>query len=349
MLALLCVSFGLYQVFAHAQLPLYYRILSHYMEYITNPLTYGIPFFLALIGLELWLSIKHDRHLYYWNDFFASVTVGAGAAILATFTKAASIAVFFLLYEMFKPVRMALFGIEGFGFAWYMWIICQFWDDFNYYWYHRLSHTVRVLWAAHLVHHSSENFNLGSGIRNGWVTLFYKPLFWLWMPIVGFHPIMVATCLGIQAIYQFHLHTRSAPHLGFLEKFMNTPRQHQVHHASNTEYLDKNHGGFLNIFDRIFGSYLDFDKEIDVKYGVLTPPPSLNPLVIVSYEYGNIWRDVKSASSWKDKFMYIFGEPGWKPGADSLTVKQMQQRLLSEQTVAAAPIATENYRDKVPA
>jgi len=304
---------------------------------ITNPLIYALPFFITLIIVEITLSVKHDKHIFYWNDLFASASMGAGAAILATFTKAVSIGAFFFLFEIFKPLRVSLLGYESLGWAWYVWISCQLLDDHNYYWYHRLSHTVRIFWAAHVVHHSSEYFNLGSGIRNGWFTLFYKPMFWLWMPIVGFEPIMIATCLGIQAIYQFHLHTKSIPSLGFLEKFMNTPRQHQVHHSCNLEYLDKNHGGFLNLFDRLYGTYLDLNDQVKPKFGVLKPPKSFNPLVIVSHEFNNIWRDVKKASSWKERFMYIFGPPGWSPNGETLTARQIQQQLAMAKT---APLKT---------
>jgi sterol desaturase/sphingolipid hydroxylase (fatty acid hydroxylase superfamily) len=294
---------------------------------ITNPLVYALPVFLLLIAIELYLSLKHERHIYEWKDLGASLSVGAGAGVLAIFTKAASIGMFFFFFEIFKPLRVAWLGYEHFGWAWYVWIICQFADDFSYYWYHRMSHEVRVLWAAHLVHHSSENFNLGSGVRNGWFTLFYKPLFWIWMAVIGFHPFMIATCLGIQAIYQFHLHTMSVPKLGFLEKFMNTPTQHQVHHSKNYEYLDKNHGGFLNIFDRLFGTFLDLDEKNKAQFGILKPPNSYNPLVIVTHEYASIWQDVKNAKTWKDKFMYVFGPPGWCPDSSSQTVKQIQAQL----------------------
>jgi sterol desaturase/sphingolipid hydroxylase (fatty acid hydroxylase superfamily) len=297
---------------------------------VTNPLLYAVPFFVFFIVLEIAISVKHDKQLYYWNDFFASVSMGLGATILASFSKVFYLTVYYFLFEVFKPLRIELLGFESFGWAWYVWVICQLLDDHNYYWYHRLSHTVRVLWAAHVVHHSSEYFNLGSGIRNGWFTIVYKELFWLWMPILGFEPIMVATCLGIQAVWQFNLHTKSIPKMGFLEKFMNTPRQHRVHHACNYEYLDKNHGGFLNLFDRLYGSYLDLDEHTETKYGVLKPPMSYNPLVIVSHEFSNIWEDVKRAKSFKEGFMYIFGPPGWSADGSSKTAKQLQQEMKME-------------------
>ncbi len=317
---------------------------------IRNPLwPYGMIFIVSLLLAEIILSLKYDKELYQWKDFASSASMGIGAIFLATFTKMASIALFFFVYDTFNPIDASIAGdisvplinissrvniIGGytpFGFAWYLFFICQFWDDFNYYWYHRLSHEIRVLWAAHVVHHSSFNYNLGTAVRNGWVTLFYKPLFWLWLPAIGFHPVMVATCLGIQALWQFQLHSKFVPHLGFLEKFMNTHKQHQAHHSSNTEYLDTNHGGYLNIFDRIFGTHKVLDeKNIETKYGVLHPPNSNNPLVIVSHEYKDIWRDVKNAKSIKDAFMYVFGAPGWSPDGTTLTAKQMQAKLKLE-------------------
>lgn len=317
---------------------------------LTNPLLYAVPGFVLLIVLEIIFSLKYEKELYVWKDFASSTTMGAVAVILAIFTKTASLAAFWGIYEMFNPIvegtRMNIFGWSSFGFAWYMFLICQVLDDFNYYWYHRLSHTVRCLWAAHIVHHSSDNYNLGTGIRNGWVTLFYKPIFWLWLPAIGFHPAMVAVCLGIQAMWQFQLHTKFVPHLGFLEKFMNTHKQHQVHHAQNIEYLDKNHGGYLNIYDRIFGTHGKLDEEnIETKFGVIHPPKSYNPLDIVSHEYNNIWKDVKSTKNIWHKFMYIFGPPGWSPDGSSLTVRQMQRILKEEGSLQVSPLGVTANRN----
>ncbi|MEQ9148038.1 MAG: sterol desaturase family protein, partial [Cytophagales bacterium] len=129
----------------------------------------------------------------------------------------------------------------------------------------------------------------------------------------------------IQSLWQFQLHSKFVPYLGFLEKFMNTHKQHQVHHSSNIDYLDKNHGGYLNIFDRIFGTHKVLDDSQEIKFGVLHPPQSYNPLVIVSHEYRDIWQDVKSTKNWKEKFMYVFGPPGWSPDGSRKTVKEMQE------------------------
>ena len=298
---------------------------------ITNPLTYGVAGFMFLIIIEIIVSRKYDKELYQWKDFASSVSMGLGAAVLTTIMRSLPLLLFFPIYELFNPIvgdtRINIMGWEAFHFTWITFLICQILDDHNYYWHHRLSHTVRCLWAAHIVHHSSDHYNLGTGLRNGWVTLFYKPIFWCWLPMIGFHPMMVYTCLGIQALWQFQLHTKFVPHLGFLEKFMNTHKQHQVHHAQNIAYLDKNHGGYLNLFDKIYGSHGVLEPETEVKFGVIHPPPSYNPLVIVSHEYKAIFKDMASTKNWRHKFMYFFGPPGWSPDKSTLTVRQMQREL----------------------
>jgi sterol desaturase/sphingolipid hydroxylase (fatty acid hydroxylase superfamily) len=299
---------------------------------ITNPLVYGVPIFIIFILLELVYSKSHDNHeLYEWKDLIASGTMGLGAVVIAALVKVISaVVIFTAIYELFNPevdgVRTNIMGYESFGWAWYVWLTCQFLDDFCYYWFHRLNHTVRFFWAAHIVHHSSDNFNFGTGLRNGWFTLLYKPFFYMWLPAIGFAPEMVVVCMGIESIWQLQLHTKYVPKLGFLEKFVNTHTQHQAHHAQNIEYLDKNHGGFLNMFDRMFGSFKEFDENIDIKYGVVHAPDSYNPLVILSHEYSDIWKDIKKSKNSYEAFMYTFGEPGWSPDGSTLTVRQMQKK-----------------------
>jgi len=327
---------------------------------------WGVVAFVSLIAFEIFLSLKYEPELYQWKDFGGSVFMGFGSVFVAIGTKALTIWALFLVYDFFNPTvngegtaiafgtnytllpdwqnRVNIFGWHAFGFAWYMFLICQVLDDFNYYWHHRLSHTVRVLWAAHIVHHSSNNFNLGSGIRNGWVTLVYKPIFWMWLPAIGFHPYMVLICLAVQSLWQFQLHTKFVPYMGFLEKFLNTHKQHQVHHAQNVEYMDKNHGGYLNIFDKLFGTHEVLQEDtVEIKFGVVHPPKTNNPIDILSHEYRDIWRDVKSTPKLKDKLMYIFGPPGWKPGDSSQTVRNMQKaikrRRQEEQRSSKIPVA----------
>ncbi|MBQ0786575.1 MAG: sterol desaturase family protein [Oceanihabitans sp.] len=302
----------------------------------TNPLVYGVPCFLGLILLELSYS-KHRKEprsqkLYAWKDLGASVTMGVGSAIIAPLTKTiAAIVLFNFIYNLFNPIEAGvhtnIMGYESFGYAWYIWFICQICDDFSYYWFHRQNHNVRFLWAAHIVHHSSNNFNLGTAVRNGWFTLFYKPLFYMWMPAIGFPPEMVVVCLGIESLWQFQLHTVYVPKLGIIEKVFNTHTMHQVHHAQNIEYMDKNHGGFLNIFDKIFGTWKALDENIEIKYGVTHAPNSYNPLVILTHEYKDIWNDMKKSKKWSHKFMYAFAAPGWSHDGSTLTIKQLRKQM----------------------
>ncbi|WP_340157234.1 sterol desaturase family protein [uncultured Maribacter sp.] len=302
----------------------------------TNPLVYGAPAFIAFILLELTYSKTHgDDDLYDWKDFAASSAMGIGSAIIGPLLKVILLVVLFeWAYELFNPmvdgVRTNIMGYESFGYAWYVWLLCQLADDFTYYWFHRANHEIRILWAAHIVHHSSDNFNLGTAIRNGWFTLLYKPFFYVWMPIIGFPVEMVVVCLAIESFWQFQLHSQYVPKMGFIEKIFNTHTMHQVHHAQNVEYLDKNHGGFLNFFDKMFGTWKEYDEEIDVKFGVIHAPNSNNPIVILTHEFKDIWADVKKVKKFKHKLMYIFGPPGWSHDGSTMTVKQ-QQRLFKQQ------------------
>lgn len=301
----------------------------------TNPLVYGAPLFIALILLELSYSKITKKDLYQWKDLFASLTIGIGSALLAALLKTVTaIYVFGAVYELFNPlvdgVRTNIMGWQSFGFVWYVWILCQLADDFSYYWFHRQNHMVRFFWAAHIVHHSSENFNLGTAVRNGWFTLFYKPLFYLWIPAIGFPPEMLIVCLGIESLWQFQLHTTYVPKLGFLEYFVNTHTLHQVHHSKNFDYMDKNHGGFLNIFDRIFGTWMPLDENQPAEFGVTTPPATHHPVDILTHEYINIWHDMKKSPKWQHKWMYVFGPPGWSHDGSTLTVKQMRRQLALE-------------------
>src|SRR5690554_1408516 len=159
---------------------------ENYMDIsFTNPLVYGVPMFLGLIALELVYSKSTgNKKLYNWKDLLASSSMGFGAMILGAALKVVSaVFIFGIVFDIFNPVvgldaageeiRRNILGYASFGFAWYIWIICQLLDDFSYYWFHRANHEVRVFWAAHIVHHSSDNFNLGTGIRNGWFTILY--------------------------------------------------------------------------------------------------------------------------------------------------------------------------------
>ncbi len=313
----------------------------------TNPLVYGVPCFLGLILLELTYS-KHtdNKDLYKWKDLFSSLSLGVGSAVIAALIKTVSaIFIFSFVYEIFNPmvdgIRMNIFGWESFGYVWYIWILCMLLDDYTYYWFHRQNHMVRFLWAAHIVHHSSDNFNLGTAVRNGWFTILYKPFFYVWIVMIGFPPEMLVVCLGIEALWQFQLHTKYIPKMGIIEKFINTHTMHQVHHSRNIEYMDKNHGGILNIFDRIFGTWKELDEDIDIEYGVTKPPNSYNIWIILTHEYKNIWQDMKKSKNWYHKFMYAFAPPGWSHDGSTLTTTKLRKKIKEQEALRNLDITAE--------
>lgn len=287
---------------------------------------YFIPLAVVIITVEVIMSIRHNRHQYELKDSAASAGVGIGAVFFQMLTKAGTLAVFYFVFELFEPLRQKL-GYDWLGTAWWVWILAVLGDDFNFYWHHRFAHTVRVLWAAHIPHHSSEYFNFGTSFRNGWVIFFFKPVYWLWMPAVGFHPVMVLTVISINSLYQFLLHSLSVPHLGWYEKIFNTPQLHQIHHSKNMAYMDKNYGGIFIFWDKLFGTFHDGRDGQRRHFGVTKPPDSYNPVKIITHEFENIWQDVRQAKKLKDKLNYIFAPPGWSPDKSTLTVKEMRKLM----------------------
>jgi sterol desaturase/sphingolipid hydroxylase (fatty acid hydroxylase superfamily) len=182
--------------------------------------------------------------------------------------------------------------------------------EFTYYWSHRAGHQVRWMWASHAVHHTPEQIHFASAYRlgptevlsGGWV--FHLPLFAL-----GFHPLAVGGMMGLNLFYQFWLHTDIVGRLGPLEWVFNTPSHHRVHHASNPEYLDRNYGGVLIIWDRLFGTFAAEQARTPIRYGLVHPVGSYNPIRIALHEWGAMVADVRRARSWRERLRQLFGRP----------------------------------------
>jgi len=184
-------------------------------------------------------------------------------------------------------------------------------EELAYYWMHRASHEVRWLWASHQVHHTPEHIHLASAFRLGATELFSGSwLFYLPLYLLGLHPVAVSAMLGINLMYQFWLHTDLIGRLGPLEWMLNTPAHHRVHHASNPEYLDRNYGGMIILWDRLFGTFAREQPGRRIVYGLVHPVGSLNPLRIAFHEWGAIARDAWRARSWRERFIGLFGRPG---------------------------------------
>ena len=271
-------------------------------------LYYAIPFFVLLLVAEAF-SFRHARDSdddligYGRRDTRTSLLLGTGNVTINVFWKFAVVALYALIYEL-TPLRLD----PG---DWWVWVLLFFADDFSYYWFHRVSHESRFFWASHVVHHSSTHYNLSTALRQTWVPMTYLP-FWLWLPAVGFEPWMVLLAQAWSLIYQFWIHTERIKRLPKpFELILNTPSHHRVHHGSNEVYLDRNYGGILIIWDRLFGSWqLEGER---VRYGLTSNIGTHNPVRAAFHEYIAMWHDLRRAPRLRDKVGVLFHGPGWTP------------------------------------
>ncbi|MGZ6826506.1 MAG: sterol desaturase family protein [Mycobacteriales bacterium] len=199
------------------------------------------------------------------------------------------------------------------GHGWVAWVVALVGIDFVYYWDHRAGHEVRVLWASHVVHHSSQRYNLSTALRQTW-TGEYTVLFFLPVALLGVPVELVLASWSLNLLYQFWIHTEAIDKLwGWFEWTFNTPSHHRVHHGSQAQYLDRNYGGVLIVWDRLFGT---FEPEGErVVYGLTKNIETSNPLRVATHEYVAIWGDLKAARSWRDRAGHLLRGPGWAPAA----------------------------------
>ncbi|HEU4656371.1 MAG TPA: sterol desaturase family protein [Capillimicrobium sp.] len=269
-------------------------------------LYYAIPFFILLLVVEF-LSYRHDHDDdlvgYDLRDTRTSLTMGLGNVAINVVWKLAVVAIYAALYEL-TPLRIP-------ADAWWAWVLLFFADDLAYYWFHRVSHESRFFWASHVVHHSSQHYNLSTALRQTWVPMTYLP-FWLPLPLLGFEPWMVLLAQSWSLIYQFGLHTEKVRRLPrWVEAVFNTPSHHRVHHGSNHDYLDRNYGGILIVWDRLFGTYIPEGER--VRYGLTKNLETHHPLRVAFHEYVALWRDVRAAPTWRVRFGHLWHGPGWTP------------------------------------
>ena len=181
--------------------------------------------------------------------------------------------------------------------------------DLIYYWNHRLMHEVRGMWAIHVVHHSSERYNLSTALRQP-----VADVLGAWVPYgllarVGIRPHLIQQARAINLLYQFWIHTDAIRTLGPAEEVLNTPSHHRVHHGSNRRYLDRNHGSILIVWDRLFGTFQR--EEEPVVYGLTRNIETFDPVRIAAHEYVDIVRDVARSTSWRDRLGFVLRSPGW--------------------------------------
>lgn len=221
---------------------------------------------------------------------------------------------------------------------WQTWVIGFFVVEFFYYWQHRFSHTIRWFWTSHAVHHSTNEFILPSATRLGWTsTLTGSWVVFLPMAYLGFHPLLISGLMLANLRYQYFIHTEAVGKLGPLEWVFNTPSHHRVHHGSNTDYLDKNFGGVLIIFDRLFGTFQVERDDTPVVYGLTKPLYSNNPFVIAFHEWANLIRDVRRTKGLRDRLQAVFGRPSDPHSSE--TEKAVGDPSLSGPVVSPKPPA----------
>lgn len=279
-------------------------------------LTVAVPLFVVTFVVEGLILTRLLKKEYNIKDAGVSVVMGIGSAFINLGIKIPVYFGFMWLYEH------RLFDIPP---VWWAFVLLFFADDFSFYLHHRACHGMRLFWAAHVNHHSSVNYNLAVALRQSWGELFHKYIWWIWLPLIGFHPLWIFTMMSISLVYQYILHTELVNNLGPLEWVFNTPSHHRVHHASNTRYLDKNHAGILIIWDRMFGTFLPESKQEKVIYGITTNIHTYNPLEIATHEYRALWKDVKRAPGFANKIKYLIMPPGWSHDGSTKTSKELQR------------------------
>ena len=225
-----------------------------------NLIHYAIPFFIATVIIEVILTVRVKLKEYEFKDAATSITMGLGNVAVGLFTKGMVLAVFYFIYNTYH-----IFDIP---FAWWSWILILFAEDLAYYWNHRIAHESRLFWASHVVHHSSKKYNLSTALRQTWTGSFYTFIWWTPLVLIGFHPVMILVQMSISLLYQYWIHTELIDKLPkWFEAIFNTPSHHRVHHATNPQYLDRNHAGIFIIWDKLFcfsHSFLKSDETIPV-------------------------------------------------------------------------------------
>lgn len=269
-----------------------------------NIILYAVPLFFLLIAIELLLEKIKGTDYYRVNDSINSLTAGVLSRMTGIVKLLLPLTIYVLVFE-----QVAVFSLPS---TWWMWLIAFVLYDFCYYWNHRLGHEMNILWAAHVVHHSSEEYNLTTALRQSGSS-FLSWIFYLPMAILGFDPVVLITVGSLNLIYQFWVHTRHIPKLGWFEWVFVTPSNHRVHHAQNQIYIDRNYGGVFILWDRIFGSFQEELEEEKPIYGIRKALKSWNPLWANVHVYAQLCQDCWHANRWQDKFIIWFKRTGWRP------------------------------------
>lgn len=286
----------------------------------------ALPIFVAAIIVE-GFYFRQKKMEYSWTNTLVNFILAIGYIVSYGLALGLINKVHLAVY----PYR--LFDIPNSPLAL---VILFFLVDFTFYWIHRTGHTIRWIWALHSVHHSAKQITFSVAYRLGWTNfiagswLFLVPLTYL-----GFDPKAVAMTYSVNLLYQFWLHTETIPKLGWLEKIINTPSHHRVHHATNPEYLDRNYAGVFIFWDKIFGTFAEEKDGEEKNYGLVHQVDSLNPLVIVFAEYFRLFQDLKTVKNLREFLGLLYQPPGWLPNGKGTTSDDIRRQAREAESLQA--------------
>jgi sterol desaturase/sphingolipid hydroxylase (fatty acid hydroxylase superfamily) len=293
---------------------------------IPDIITYAVPGFVILIIAEMIYVRFTKKGRYEVRDSATSLAMGFGNQIAGLLVGGIGVAAYVFVYQ---------FRLFDLAWTWPVMLACFFAEDLSYYWFHRVSHERRWFWASHVIHHSSQHYNLTTALRQTWTSnLGITFIFNLPMALVGFPPLMVGMFSSISLVYQFWIHTETIGRMGPLEWVMNTPSHHRVHHATNAKYLDANYAGVLIIWDRLFGTFVAEDDKEKPRYGIISQLGTFNPFRVAFHEWAGIVRDVSGAKSAREVWGYVFGPPGWSPDGSRKTSASIKRDSAAQQAQA---------------
>jgi len=271
-----------------------------------NPIVYAAPVFILMIGLEFAWGRWRGQTIYRAADTVSSLAAGITSQLIEVFSKTFTVGIYTLAWQQLAllPLRMD---------ALWVWLLALLLYDLCYYWYHRLGHEVALLWAAHAVHHSSEEYNLSTALRQTGTGFLFSWIFYLPLAVLGVPPLVFGAVALIDLLYQFWVHTRLVGRLGWFDRVFVSPSNHRVHHGQNAYCLDRNYGGILILWDRLFGSFVEERADEPIVYGVLGQLRRWNPLSANLHVYAERWRDMRMTARWRDKLALWFRHPDWRP------------------------------------
>jgi|TARA_A100001011_G_scaffold152114_1_gene160594 sterol desaturase/sphingolipid hydroxylase (fatty acid hydroxylase superfamily) len=264
----------------------------------------GLPIVIVFILIEVLFSSLNNKKLYRKNDTLCTIGLLTGNILMVFLVKGITLAIHIYLYQY------RIFDLSSLIPIWMMWILAFVLIDLVFYFYHRVSHRSRFLWAVHMSHHSSEEMNFAVSFRQAWLGPISKIPFFIFLPIVGIDPTIIAIAGVISTLWGIVGHTQIIKNLGPFEYIFNTPSHHRVHHGSNKQYIDKNYGNLLIVWDRMFGTF-EPEKE-SVKYGLVKNVKTFNPIKITFMEWSNILKDIKNSNNIKESLYLFFGPPKTK-------------------------------------